>query len=54
MKITIPDSLIRIIVLDISGVYAKIHDEATLPLSEAGDYMALYSDTSKYRIVKIS
>lgn len=44
--------LIRIVVLDISGVYAQICDEATLPLSEVVNYIKQYQD-KKYKIVEI-
>lgn len=52
MKIEMFSDLIRIVVLDISGVYTQIHDEATLPLSKVVDYIKQYQD-KKYTIVEI-
>ena len=52
MRIEISSDLIRIVVLDISGLYAQIHDEATLPLLEVVDYIKQYQD-KKYKIIEI-
>lgn len=53
MKLILASDLCRIVVLDISGLYALIYDEATLPSSMIDTYIRQYSDTTKYRIVRI-
>lgn len=52
MIITIDENLIRIIVLDISGIYATIYDEVTLPPNEVDRYISKYQN-SKYKVVEI-
>lgn len=53
MKMEIDDGLIQIVVLDISGVYAHIYDQALLPLDKVELFLRDYSNRNIFRIVVI-
>lgn len=53
MNITYSDDIIRVVVLDISGVYAQIYDEVYCKESEYSAIMSKFGVSSKYKVIKI-
>mgnify|MGYP006976112828 FL=1 len=53
MNITYSDDIIRVVVLDISGVYAQIFNEIYCKESEYSAIVSKFGVSSKYKVVKI-
>lgn len=53
MKTDISDSLIHIIILDISGIYAQIHNQGYFDTEQLEEIKAQYSDTQLWRVVEL-
>ena len=53
MNITYGDNIMRVIILDISGVYAQIFDEVYCKRSEYKDLVDKYRMFKKYKVVLI-
>ena len=51
IKAEIKDNLIRVIILDISGVYAQIHNEGYFDKYSVDEIKKQYSDTERWRVV---
>ena len=51
IKAEIKDNLIRVIILDISGVYAQIHNQGYFDKLSIDDIKQQYSDTERWRVV---
>ena len=51
IKSEIKDSLIHIVILDISGIYAQIHNQGYFDKSSIDDIKQQYSDTRRWRVV---
>ena len=51
IKAEIKDNLIRVIILDISGVYAQIHNEGYFDRTVVEEIKQQYSDTQHWRVV---
>lgn len=51
MIIEIAEELLRIIVIDISGTYARIYDERYILKSSVKDFKRQYSDTGHWRVL---
>ena len=51
MLLNIEDSCIRIVVLDISGLYVQIHDQGYYPKEIMDEIKSQYSDTLHWRVV---
>ena len=47
----IKESLTKVIILDISGVYAQIHDQGFYPDSEVWKIKKMYSDRDRWRVI---
>lgn len=52
MTVEIEKDIVRLLVLDISGIYSKIHDEIYVTFEDELSVRNTYSDTEKYLIVK--
>lgn len=52
MTVEIDKDMIRLLVLDISGVYSKIHDEIYTTYENELNIRNKYSNTSKFLVVK--
>jgi len=52
MTVEIDKDMIRLIILDVSGIYSKIHDEVYATFDDELSVRNTYSDTEKYLIVK--
>ena len=51
IKAEIKDNLIRVIILDISGVYAQIHNEGYFDKTSIDEIKEQYSDTGHWRVM---
>lgn len=47
----ISENLAQVIILDISGVYAQIHNQGYFDKSSIGEIKQQYSDTKRWRVV---
>ena len=47
----ISENLVRVVILDISGVYAQIHNQGYFDRSSIDDIKLQYSDTGRWRVV---
>lgn len=50
----IDKDMIRLLVLDVSGVYSKIHDEIYTTFEDESSVKNKYADISKFLVVKTS
>ena len=48
---TINGNLIRVVILDISGIYAKIHNQGYFSEQEVEEIKQQYSDTERWRVI---
>lgn len=48
---TIKDNLIRVVILDISGLYAQIHNQGYFDKSSIDEIEQQYSNTERWRVV---
>ena len=51
MKADISENLVQVIILDISGVYAQIHNQGYFDKSSIDEIKQQYSDTERWRVV---
>ena len=51
IRTTIKDNLIRVVIIDISGIYAQIHNEGYFEKQEIEEVCKRYSDTEHWRVV---
>ena len=51
MKADISEDIVRVIVLDISGIYAQIHNQGYFDKSSIDDIKKQYSDTERWRVI---
>ena len=51
MNTTIRDNLIQVIILDISGVYAQIHNQGYFESTSIEEIKSQYSDKQRWRVV---
>ena len=52
MMITeVKESLTKVIILDISGVYTQIHNQGFYPDSEVWKIKKMYSDRDRWRVI---
>ena len=51
MKADISEDIVRVIVLNISGIYAQIHNQGYFDKSSIDDIKLQYSDTEHWRVV---
>ena len=51
MKADISEDIVRVIVLDISGIYAQIHNQGYFDKSSIDDIKQQYSDTKRWRVL---
>lgn len=53
MNITYSDDIIRVVILDISGLYTQIYDEIYCKESEYSAIVSKFGVSSKYKVIKI-
>ena len=51
IRTTIKNNLIRVVILDISGIYAQIHNEGYFEKQEIKEVCKRYSDAQRWRVV---
>lgn len=51
MQAEIKDDVIRVVILDISGVYAQIHDQGYFDTKIVEEIQRQYSDTKLWRVL---
>ena len=51
MKADISEDIVRVIVLDITGIYAQIHNQGYFDKTLIDDIKQQYSDTKRWRVV---
>lgn len=51
MNATISDNLVQVIILDISGIYAQIHNQGFFPRVLIEDIKRQYSNTVRWRVI---
>ena len=51
MNTEIPDNLIQVVILDISGIYAQIHNQGYFNRVSIDEIKKQYSDKKHWRIV---
>ena len=47
----ISENLVRVIILDISGIYAQIHNQGYFDKSSIDEIKQQYSDTQRWRVL---
>ena len=47
----ISENLVRVIILDISGIYAQIHNQGYFDKLSIDDIKQQYSDTGRWRVI---
>ena len=47
----ISENIVRVIILDISGIYAQIHNQGYYDKSSIDEIKQQYSDTQRWRVV---
>ena len=51
MNVDIKENLVRVVFLDISGIYAQIHNQGYFDKSSIDEIKQQYSDTEHWRVV---
>lgn len=51
MQAEIKDDTIRVVILDISGIYTQIHDQGYFDLETVEEIKRQYSDTKHWRVL---
>ena len=51
IKSEIKDNLIRVIILDVSGIYSQIHNQGYFDKSSIDEIKQQYSDTKHWRVM---
>lgn len=53
MNVVISDDLIRVIILDISGIYVQIHNQGYFERNSINEIEQQYSDTKHWRVLML-
>lgn len=53
MKVEILNNMVQIVILDISGVYAQIHNDGYFSQSEVEQIKEQYSDVHKWKVIEL-
>ena len=51
MNVDISENLVRVNILDVSGIYAQIHNQGYFDKSSIDEIKQQYSDTERWRVV---
>lgn len=51
MKADISENLVRAVILNISGIYAQIHNQGYFDKSSINEIKQQYSDTERWRVI---
>lgn len=53
MKTTISENLVRVVILDVSGIYAQIHNQGYFDIETVDEIKKQYSDEKRWRVLTI-
>lgn len=51
MTTEIRENIVRVVILDISGIYVQIHDQGYFDKSSIDDIKLQYPDTQRWRVI---
>ena len=51
MNVDMSENLVRVVILDISGIYAQIHNQGYFDKYSIDEIKKQYSDTRRWRVV---
>lgn len=51
MKTTISENLVRVVILDVLGIYAQIHNQGYFNIETVDDIKKQYSDEKRWRVL---
>ena len=51
MNVDISENLVRVVILDISGIYTQIHNQGYFDKTSIDDIKQQYSDIERWRVV---
>ena len=51
MNVDISENIVRVVILDISGVYAQIHNQGYFDKSSISEIKQQYSDRDRWRVI---
>ena len=51
MNVDISENLVHVVILDISGIYAQIHNQGYFDKSSIDEIKQQYSDTQRWRVL---
>ena len=51
MNVDISEDIVRVVILDISGIYAQIHNQGYFDKTSIDDIKQQYSDTERWRVI---
>ena len=51
MNVDMSENIVHIVILDISGIYAQIHNQGYFDKTSIDDIKQQYSDTRRWRVV---
>ena len=51
MNVDMSENLVRVVILDISGIYAQIHNQGYFDKTSIDDIKQQYSDIERWRVV---
>lgn len=51
MNVDISEDIVRVVILDISGLYAQIHNQGYFDKSSIDEIKQQYSDTQRWRVI---
>ena len=54
MNVDISENLVQVIILDVSGIYAQIHNQGYFEKESIDDIKQQYSDTQRWRVVVLN
>lgn len=54
MNVELKDNLVQVVILDISGIYAQIHNQGYFDKCSLDEINGQYSDTQHWRVVIVN
>ena len=53
MTLELSKNMIKVLILDVSGLYTTIYDELYCDVKKYSELVSLYHNSNKYRVIKI-
>lgn len=54
MKFNITNNIVRVVILDISGIYAQIHNQGYFDLESVDEIKRQYSDMERWQVLVLN